>query len=933
MRYRHHDIVGELNVARSRTNGRSPDMSPQQIAEPSVERRVGTTPWHALTANDAVDELHSDLALGLGDAEASQRLVSSGRNEVVVEAPPSRWRLALRQLAEPMNLMLIAVCIVSVFIGEGSTAAVVLGLVVLNLTLATTQEIKARDSMEALADLQVRSAVVVRSGQRKQIDAAEVVPGDIVLVEAGDVVPADGRLLESATLEVQEAALTGESAPVAKSDEPVVADAAVADRASMLFQNTSVTRGTGRMVVTATGMATEVGRIAGLLSGVTSARSPLQRQLDDLTRKIAVVAWGTLAVILVVGLGRGLQFEELMLLGISMAISAIPTGMPTFVQSMLAMGARRLADEKAIVRTLQDVETLGATSRINTDKTGTLTLNQMTARTLYYEGRWFIVDGQGYSNSGAVRGVAGSQPVSFDALAYVAALDTDAVVADGSVVGDPTEAALVVLAEKLGVAVAETRDAYPRLATIPFDSSYKFMATLHRLPYEGEQRIVALVKGAPDVILDRCGGAMWLDGRVDLHEVRDEIDGANAEVAGRGLRVLALAARVVPDQDVDRALEDPMAFASGLTFLGLVGIVDPLRPEAIAAVKAAHEAGIEVRMITGDHLVTAGAIGTELGLPSGGLTGADMAAMSDSELARQLDDVHVFGRVAPEDKLRLVRLLQQDGQVVAMTGDAVNDAAALKQADIGVAMGSGSDVTKQAARMILTDDNFATLVKAVALGRNIFGRIEAYIGYQLTQLFGMVLMFLAATVFGVNDGVALLPLQVLFLNFTLAVLPVVVISLEPDDPAAMRRAPRDPHQRIFNRSTATRWVGLGGLLAAAALGPVAFGPGEPAIDGASVPVTMGFAVMGMATAFASLVMRNPTAPSWRSPLLRPAVATAIGLLVIVVMTEASVAQRWLHTTPLSDGQWLCCLALASGWAATVEIEKGWRRRRSSGRAA
>jgi Ca2+-transporting ATPase len=674
-------------------------------------------------------------------------------------------------------------------------------------------------------------------------------------------------------------------------------------------------------------MATEVGRIAGLLSGVTSARSPLQRQLDDLTRKVGIVAWGTLGVILLVGLGRGLRFEELMLLGISMAISAIPTGMPTFVQSMLALGARRLADEKAIVRTLQDVETLGATSRINTDKTGTLTLNEMTVRALFYAGRWFSVDGQGYSTFGAVRGVAGVETVNFDALAYVAALDTDAVVSDGSVVGDPTEAALVVLAEKLGVAVEATRVAYPRLATIPFDSSYKFMATLHHLPYEGGQRIVALVKGAPDVILDRCGAAMWLDGHIDLHEVRDDIDVANAEVAGRGLRVLALAARVIPDGDVDSAVDDPMAFVSDLTFLGLVGIVDPLRPEAITAVRAAHDAGIEVRMITGDHLATAGAIGAELGLAPGSLSGAEMAALSDSELARRLDDVHVFGRVAPEDKLRLVRLLQQDGQVVAMTGDAVNDAAALKQADIGVAMGSGSEVTKQSARIILTDDNFATLVKAVALGRNIFGRIEAYIGYQLTQLFGMVLMFLAATMFGINDGVALLPLQVLFLNFTLAVLPVVIISLEPDDPAAMSRPPRNPHRRVFNRTTGTRWFALGAVLAAASLGPVAFGPGAPAVDGSSVPVTMGFAVMGLATAFASIVMRSPTAPSWRSPVLRPAVAAVAGLLLIVVMTEASVAQRWLHTTPLTDGQWLCCLALASAWAGIVELEKAWRRRR------
>jgi Ca2+-transporting ATPase len=869
---------------------------------------------------------------GLSAAEAARRLAEVGPNELARPDKPSAIRVALGQLRDPMNLMLVAVMAVSLVIDQASTAVIVGALVLLNVVMGANQELKAQASVDALATLQVPQATVMRGGSVQRIPASELVPGDVVHVEAGDIVPADGRVLTSATLEAQEAALTGESAPVGKDPAPVDRpDTPLGDRSSMLFQNTSVTRGSARMVVTATGMSTEVGRIAGMLGDVTRTRSPLQRQLDGLTRTIGLIAWATLAVILVVGLVRGLGFSELMLLGISMAISAIPTGLPTFVQSMLATGAQQLAKAKAIVRNLSDVETLGATSQINTDKTGTLTLNQMTSRALYLQGRWYEVDGEGYSWVGQVRGVAGAAPGDFEAVAYVAALANDATVSStGEVVGDPTEAALVVLAEKLGVSVEETRRAYPRLATVPFDSSYKFMATAHTVPIGGAQAVALLVKGGPDVVLARCSTALGPDGQqVPLEEARAGIDSANERLGGLGLRVLSLAYRALPLEQADAVAADPMGAVDDLVFVGLVGIIDPLRPEAVQAVRVAREAGIDVRMITGDHLVTAQAIGSELGLGGGGMTGQEFAATDDSALLERLPNLHVFGRVSPQDKLRLVQLLQEQGNVVAMTGDAVNDAAALKQADIGVAMGSGSEVSKQAAKMILTDDNFATLVHAVELGRGIYARITAYIGYQLSQLFGLVGMFLLATAFNINSGVALLPLQVLFLNFTLAVIPVIIITLDEADPGLMQAPPRDPRATIFNRTTGVRWVALGLLLGVLSLLPVALGPDAPATDQASTSVTMGFAVMGLATAFAGFTMRRASVSAFAGSVVRPALLTAAGVVLTVAATELDFLQRWLLTTSLTGEQWLTCLGLALVFPVAVEVEKAWRRRTSS----
>jgi Ca2+-transporting ATPase len=567
-------------------------------------------------------------------------------------------------------------------------------------------------------------------------------------------------------------------------------------------------------------------------------------------------------------------------------------------------------------------------SRINTDKTGTLTLNEMTARALYSGGQWFSISGEGYSTEGAVHGVAGAPALDLTPVAYVSALASDAVVREsGDVLGDPTELAVVVLAEKLGISVQETRRAYPRAATVPFDSDYKFMATFHDLPYDGGTRRLGLVKGGPDVVLARCTTVLQPDGRVEpLDAHRAGIEEANEQLAERGLRVLSLAVRVLPE---GHPLEDPMSEVHDLVFVALVGIIDPLRPEAVEAVRVAHRAGIDVRMITGDHVVTATAIGQQLGLGPGGMTGAEMAATTDADLLDQLPDVHVFGRVTPQDKLRLVQLMQSQGRIVAMTGDAVNDAAALKQADIGVAMGSGSEVSKQAARMILTDDNFATLVHAVALGRSIYNKIVAYIGYQMTQLFGLVSMFLIATAFNINEGVAMLPLQVLFLNFAISIVPIIIISLDPHDPTVMDSPPRDPAVRIFNRKTGVRWILLGLVLGIASISAVAFGPGDPSISGASTPVTMGFVVMGLGTAFAGFTMHRTPASSFERPVLRAAALTAGAVLLVLLATEVGFLQRWLSTVPLTGGQWAACLALALTFPILVEADKAVQRRRAA----
>ncbi|MEU2003320.1 cation-translocating P-type ATPase [Rhodococcus sp. NPDC019627] len=895
----------------------------------STEHAQPQNLWHAQDPDAVVAVAMSDRQSGLTAGEADERRRRHGPNEIVSEPGPSMWAIALAQLKDLMNLMLVAVAVVSVVIGEVPTAIVVAVLVGLNIVLGTHQELKARASVDALAKMQTPQARVTRNGTLIQLDATDLVPGDIVQLEAGDIVPADGRLLTTATLETQEAALTGESAPVPKDPRTLAAeDVPLGDRANMVFQNTSVTRGTATMVVTETGMHTQMGQIASMLSAVAPGKSPLQRELNSLTKVLGIIAWSAVALIVVLGVLRGQSLATVLLLGISMGVSAIPTGLPTFVQAMLAFGARQLADAKAVVKNLTDVETLGATSAINSDKTGTLTMNQMTVRSLYFHCRWYLVDGEGYSKTGRITQTAGEATPDFTLLAYGLCLDSDATVSDtGEVVGDPTEAALVVLAAKIGVDAPLTRRTYPRVAEVPFDSAYKFMATFHHLSVDGSTRFVELVKGGPDVVLARCATA-YRPGRqvAPLDEVREELTEANRALSEKGLRVLAFAVRRLDGQE-EAAAADPMAFVEDLTFVGMVGIIDPLRPEAVDAVRTAQTAGIEVRMITGDHAITASAIGAELGLGPGAIGGPELQAMTDEELAAALPNLHVFGRVTPQDKLRLADIMQKNGAVVAMTGDAVNDAAALKKADIGVAMGSGSEVTKQAGKMILTDDNFGTLITAIRLGRNIYEKIVSYIRYQMSKLFSLVLLFLAASIFDINDGVALTPLMVLFQHFFITLFPVAVIMMDPPAPDLMNKPPRNPKMPIANRTAFVQWLAYGVLQFAVTLAAMLLAPGDMSTTEASVPMTTAFVVLSFGSILAGLVMRRDPESGLTAPILTALKILSVPVVVTVFAVEIGFLQDLLMTMSLTGGQWLACIGWSLIIPIVVEAEKAFRRRR------
>jgi Ca2+-transporting ATPase len=899
-----------------------------------AEQRPRDERWHSRPARDVAAELGVDPQQGLDGGEVERRLSEYGPNELPQEPPPSVWMVARGQLSNPMNIMLLIVAVASFTIGQIPTGIFVMGLVAFNVVMGSNQELKARAAVEALAKLQVPHARVRRGGAVEEVEATKLVPGDIVLLEAGDIVPADGRIVTSATLELQEAALTGESAPVAKDGATVLdADTVLGDRTNLVFQNTQVTRGTATVAVTATGGSTEMGRIANMVTSTQRSRSPLQKELDGMTKVFGLVAWLAVGVIAIFGIARGQDLDTLVLLCISTAIASIPVGLPTFVQAMLSSGAQRLAKAKAVVKSLPDVETLGGTTVINSDKTGTLTLNQMTATMMLAGGEWFKVEGGGYRKTGAILGTAGGELPEFSRLALGLTLCSDATVGDDeSIVGDPTEAALVVLAAKMSADAEQTRQELERRAEVPFDSEYKFMATFHDRPDWLAGGILTqphfmTVKGAPDVVVGLCSHALWRGDQIPIDEARDEILAANQQLSERGLRVLAFAARDLDGRAMSAAIDDPMGSVSDLVLVALVGIIDPLRSEAKDAVHTALAAGIDVRMITGDHTVTARAIADQLGLGPGVLTGSELQRLSDEEVVERLPNLHVFGRVAPEDKLRLAKLMQQSGDVVAMTGDAVNDAAALKQADIGVAMGSGSEVSKQAAKIVLTDDNFATLVRAVDLGRDIYRRITSYVKLQLTILSSVLQLMLLATIFNINGGVALFPMQLLFCKFFVVVSVVVGFIVDVPDPGVMQRPPRKPGTRIVNRPQIVRWVVSGFLVALTALLVLNFGPDEPSTTHASVSMTMAFAVVAFSAVNLGLVMRREREAPWSSPVFPYLGWIILGWFLTWAAVELNMLQRLLDTESLTGGQWAWVLGLSLITPALVWADKAIQLRR------
>jgi Ca2+-transporting ATPase len=716
--------------------------------------------------------------------------------------------------------------------------------------------------------------------------------------------------------------------PVAKIIEPVAGDdVALGDRVDMAYMNSQVTRGRGEMVVTATGMATEVGHISGMLSSVEQEKTPLTKQLDQLTVLITIMAAVSLVAIVVIGLIRGEDFDDLFLVGISLAISAIPTGLPAVVTTLLSFGTQQLANEGAIVKRLKSVETLGSTSAICSDKTGTLTLNQMTARQLVLVGRRYSVDGEGYSTTGNILKVAGETETPLEPFLLPMALANDAAIRDGACIGDPTEGALVVLAAKGGIDVDETRRVYPRLAEVPFDAEYKLMATFHEMDDGGRKIVRCFVKGAPDVLLARSTRYLDVDGTTPaMAGNEDKVVAENDRLAGEGLRVLAVARR-----DFDPAGFDPSAslldLVQDLELLALIGIVDPPRVEAKAAIARCKEAGIRVRMITGDHATTAAAIGGQLGIEGRALTGAEFAAMPDEQLNAEIDSIGVVARVAPEDKVRLVSILKGQDNIVAMTGDGVNDAPALTRADIGVAMGiTGTEVTKDAAEMILTDDNFATIVKAVEGGRGLYDNLMKYVRLQMAELLGFILAFLGASIFNIANGAPLLPLQILWINFAVDVPLALGVGFDVPTAGLMRRRPRPPSQPVITRPLGIR-LGLSGFLVAlASLIVVSWGDTR---FGLAVGTTMGLTTMSLIHVVLALEWRDPV----RTIFNRDTFSNGkLNLLILVALaatylaTSLGALNQLLDTVDLAGDQWRPCLIAALAFLAVAELEKVFVRR-------
>jgi Ca2+-transporting ATPase len=882
--------------------------------------------WYRRPADDVARELDVDIERGLTTTEVEERRARYGLNALAGKDKETALHAFLRQYQDLMQIILVGAAVVNqVVTGEIGTSLVLLGLTVFNAVLGLHQEAKAEASLAALQKMLKDIARVRRGNTTLEIDAAELVPGDIVLIEAGNRVPADGRLFVAATLEVEEAALTGESTPVLKDVAPIDRDdVPLGDRFGVVYMNTAVTRGRGEFIVTGTGMDTEIGSIAELLNRTESDKTPLQKQLDRLTVIIAGLAGIAFVVMILLGLANDQDFDTLFIAGVALAVSAIPTGLPAVVTTLYSTGTRVLADQNAIVKRLPSVETLGSVSAICSDKTGTLTLNKMTARELVVPGQnRFSISGEGYATQGQIRHEGGAVIDLTDALLPMA-LCADARLADGGLIGDPTEGALIVLAAKGGIDVEAARARYPRVAEVPFDSDYKFMATFHRMvDRDGRDVVRCLVKGAPDVLLGLASSFWTPDGATTPidDERRRAASDENERMGAQGERVMVVARR-----DFDPGTFDPavphLDDVRDLTLLAMVGIVDPPRAEAKAAIEQCHRAGIQVRMITGDHAVTAAAIGRELGITGKALTGAEFAAMEDSQLFDELDEIGVVARVSPEDKIRLVRSLQEQSNVVAMTGDGVNDAPALKKADIAVAMGiTGTEVSKDAAVMILTDDNFATIVRAVEYGRQLYDNLAKYIRFQMAALVAFIVTYLGAAMFQIADGIPFAPLAVLWINFAVQVPLALALGFDRPVEGLMDKPPRPLREPVLSRLQWGFDIVLGVVMAVGTLWVLdVFEDRESAIVAASMAVAV-FSLMNVALALgarsATQTALDRDSISGRRQLL----LYGLALLFTVLATELAVLQRVLGTTSLTGGQWLTSLVLAGGLLIVGELLK------------
>ena len=879
------------------------------------------SPWYCLDLAESADQLDVDLQRGLSDVEADRRRELTGPNELVGEPKRPWWKRLLDQFRGVLILLLLGAAVISAAVGDFKDPIVIGVVVVINALLGFVQEQRADQAMEALSGMLTTQAKVRRDGAVEEIASADVVPGDLVLLKSGDRIPADGRFVKANSLSVDESTLTGESEPVDK-DEPSLpageGEVALADRSNIGHMNTTVVRGTAELLITETGMSTELGRLAGMISADEAGLTPLQEELERLGKRLAVIAGVAVALVIAVGMLRGDTFAAAILGGVALAVAAIPEGLPAVVTVTLALGVRRMAEHNAIVKRLASVETLGSTTVICSDKTGTLTLHQMTATQAWCGGRTHEIDGLGYGPDGTI------DPPATDAvrrMVTAAALASDAVLragADGTheLVGDPTEGALIVLAGKAGVTAESVRADLPRLAVLPFDSTRKLMATVTEDPFGGPGRLLA-VKGGSDVVFGRCTAMLVADGIADLDEARRA--GATEvmrSLGADGLRVLAIAGKELAadwDGDPDDELDD-------LVLYGVVGILDPPRMEAGVAIAECRDAGIAVKMITGDHATTAAAIGQQLGLDGEVVTGSDLDAMSDDELAGRIEAISVCARVSPEHKVRVVRALQANDEVVAMTGDGVNDAAALRRAEIGVAMGiTGTEVTKEASDLVLADDNFATIVTAVERGRAIRSNIVHFVRFQLTTSLAAVGTILAARI--LDLPIPFSPIQILFVNIIADGPPAMSLGVDPPAPEVMKRKPLGRTEPILTNTRLRRILATTALMSAAIIWVlVRYRSADPLLAS-----TMAFTTFVFAQLVNSLIVRSDGKGVFRrytfsNGALWMTIAAVSAMQVAVV--EVPVLQRIFDTVGLTWAQWGLCLAVV---AALLFVEEVWIR--------
>jgi Ca2+-transporting ATPase len=914
--------------------------------------------WHTLDADATLARLGVSAEKGLSNGEAARRLQTAGPNELIERGQRGPWRILWEQLTATMVLILIAAAVISAIVSDFKDAAVILAIVVLFALLGFVQEYRAERAMAALKRLSTPTVRVRRGGQIEQVSARDVVPGDVVLLEAGNLVPADARLLESVNLRIQEAALTGESEPVEKTVATIAGqDVALSDRRNLAYMGTVVTYGRGQAVVVATGMNTELGRIAALLQDVRHELTPLQRRLNQLGKAIGVIALAVAGLIFVLGVIRGEDWQLMLMTAVSVAVAAVPEGLPAVVTITLALGAQRMLQRQALLRKLPAVETLGSVTVICSDKTGTLTENRMTVTVLDAAGHRIDLteplDSRGRATASAAEvATPATATAAVDLLVAAGALCNDAVLqldAAGTrhAIGDPTEGALVVASARLGLLKADLETILPRVAEAPFDSDRKRMTTVHGWPTAElpavlqpawtalvaaapDARYLAVTKGAADGLLDLSTHVWGEQGPEPLDRAwRQRLDASANDLAKQGMRVLGVACRPLMDAP---AGDDASQLERDLLFIGLVGLIDPPRAEVRSAVAACLTAGIRPVMITGDHALTALHIARQLGITTGDrvLTGADLESMSAEALESVVDEVTVYARVSPEHKLKIVAALQVRGHIVAMTGDGVNDAPALKRADIGVAMGiTGTDVSKEAADMVLRDDNFATIVAVVEEGRIIYDNLRKFIKFAIAGNIGKILVVLLGTavlspVLGLP--LTLLPLQLLWLNLLTDGLLGLGLGFEQGERDVMRRPPYRPDEGIFARGMTQHIVWTGLLIGIVTLGAglLALSAGNPAWQ-TIIFTTLVFAQIGQALAIRSerdSLFSIGVSSNW---VIWEMAGLVLALQVAVLYVP--FLQSVFTTQALSAADLGVCLAAGLVVFGVLEAEKWWLRPR------